>query len=285
MSDLDVEGSIAVQIAGFSDLDRREGIEPQPLTDALYERQRTRHRHFLTNDPAGCWVAVDDDRVVGSAIALRRGDLWGLSLLVVDPGTQSAGLGRRLLDASLTYAEPGDRAIILSSQDPRAMRLYATSGFDLHPQVQALGDPDRGALPALRRAVREGSVADAAWADAVDLAVRGAPRGPDHLRMAADLTMFVVDDVAGRGYAYVRGDGIVVAVSATDDDTARTLLWRGLAHAADTEVPADLEFVNAYQQWAISIAYLARLKVTPTGPLMWRGGTPPHPYLPSGAYL
>lgn len=285
MTGADVRGASAVQIAAFEALDRSEGIEPRPLTDAVWARLERRHQHFLTHDPAGSWVATDDDRVLGCALALRRENLWGLSLLVVDPEVQSSGIGRSLLDASLTYAEGCDRAIILSSQDPRAMRAYATSGFELYPQVDARGEPDRSALPALNGRVRVGSLADLDLADDIDRAVRGAPRGPDHVRMASDMPIFVVDDVDGRGYGYLRTDGEVFALAATDDDTATALLWRCLAHATELNVAATVEHLNSGQQWAIRTSYQARLRVTPGGPVFWRGITPPAAFLPSGAYL
>ena len=285
MTGADVRGASTVQIAAFEALDRSEGIDPRPLTDAVWARLASRHQHFLTHDPAGSWVATVDEQVVGYALALKRENLWGLSLLVVDPEVQSGGIGRRLLDASLTYAEGCDRAIILSSQDPRAMRAYATSGFALYPQVEARGEPDRAALPALNGRVRDGSLADVELADDVDRTVRGAPRGPDQIRMATDMPMFVVDDVDGRGYGYLRTDGEVFALAATDDETATALLWRCLAHSTELGVAATVSHLNSEQQWAITASYRARLKVTPAGPVFWRGITPPAAFLACGAYL
>lgn len=285
MTDADVEGAGNAQVAAFMDLDRRAGIEPKPVTDAVWQRIHARIRHFVSHDPAGSWVAVDGQQVIGCALALKRESLWGLSLLVVDPSVQSAGTGRKVLDASLTYAEGCDRAIILSSTDPRAIRSYATSGFTLYPQVAGAGEPDRTSLPALHGRVRDGSVADAEFADDIDRAVRGAPRGPDQIRLATDLTMFVVDDASGRGYAYVRSDGEVIALAASDDATASDLLWRCFAHVVEIEKPVSIIDMNAEQQWAIAASFAARLKVTPAGPVFWRGTTPPPAYLPSGAYL
>jgi GNAT superfamily N-acetyltransferase len=281
----DVRGAAQVQVASFGDLDRREGVDPRPITDQMWERFYARQEHFLRHDPDGSWVADDGDRIVGVALALKRDRLWGLSLLVVDPTVQSAGSGRRLLDAALTYAEGCDRAVILSSKDPRAMRAYASSGFDLHPQVAGTGAPDLAMIPATRGRVRDGSINDAEWADGVDLAVRGAKRGPDQQALATDMAMFVVDDVDGAGYAYVRHHGEVAVVAATDEDTATVLLWRGLAHTVDLGEPATVPHLNAGQQWAIRTAYQARLSVTPAGPVFYRGMAPPPAYLPSGAYL
>jgi GNAT superfamily N-acetyltransferase len=285
MTAADVEAAARIQLAAFAALDHKDGVEPRPVTPEVAARQHTRHLHFLTHDPGGSWVATDGGDVIGSALALRREGLWGLSLIVVDPEQQSSGVGRRLLDAALTYAEGCDLAIILASHDPRAMRSYATSGFDLYPQVGGSGEPDRKALPAFRSRVRDGSIADVGFADGIDRVVRGAARGPDQVRLATDMAMFIADDVDGRGYAYVRNDGIVFALAATDDATATALLWRCLAHTVDLGVAASVDHMNAEQQWAIRASYKARLKVTPAGPVFWRGRTPPLAYLPSGAYL
>lgn len=285
MAEADIAAATLAQIAAFEALDLSSGVTPRTVTDAVLARMHGRYRHFLDHDPAGAWVATEDDRVVGAALGLKRELLWGLSLMCVDPSVQSSGIGRRLMDATLTYAEGCSQLVILSTHDPRAMRLYATSDFAVHPQVEGMGEPDRSVLPAAHRPVRAGSLADVEFADAVDRVVRGAPHGPDQVRMATDLQMFVVDDVEGRGYAYLREDGVLYNLAATDDDTARALLWHCLATVSDLGRSADVYHLNAEQQWAIEICYRARLRVTPGGAAFWRGGSPPRAYLPSGAYL
>jgi predicted N-acetyltransferase YhbS len=279
----DIDAARAVQTRSFEAYDRAHGKEVPAPTEESMSRQRTRFQHFLTHDPSGSWVATLDDAVVGVALALRRDGLWGLSLLAVDPELQSRGAGRRLLEASLEYATTATTAIILSSEDPRAMRAYATSGFDLHPQVEASGAVDRSLLPRVDGRVRSGGGSWAEWADAIDRQVRGAARGPDHALICATAEMFVIDDVDGRGYAYVRNDGRIVTVAATDDDTAAALLWQCLAtdHAGDRSV----SHINGAQQWAIRVALSARLRLKPSGPVFWRGRLPPTAYLPDGAYL
>jgi GNAT superfamily N-acetyltransferase len=285
MTDADVREASRVQVAAFSAQDASRGVAPREITDAVWERIADRHRHFLTHAADGSWVATTDEQIVGCALALKREGLWGLSLLVVDPDVQSSGIGRQLLDASLTYAEGCERAVILSTSDPRAMRAYATSGFELFPQVSGHGAPAPASLPALGGRVRDGSDADAELADDIDRAVRRAARGPDHPLMASAMPMFVVDDVDGRGYAYFRSDGEIFTLAATDDETAEMLLWTCLAKAVDLDVPVTVEHMNAQQQWAIRTSYRARLKVAPSGPVFWRNAAPPRSFLPSGAYL
>ncbi|HWC34300.1 MAG TPA: GNAT family N-acetyltransferase [Mycobacteriales bacterium] len=285
MTEADVEETVRIQIDAFSDLGRREGQQPEPVLDYQRNRAKLRHHHFVTHDPGGSFVATIDGQLVGCALALRRGTLWGLSLLVVDPARQSAGAGRKLLDAALAYADGCDRAVILSSTDPRAIRAYATSGFELFPQVAASGKPSLDARPPRNHAVRSGAVGDTTFLDAIDRAVRGAGRGPDHeLIGGIGATCFVVDDGPGRGYAYVR-DGDVYLLAATDDATATALLWHCFEFAADSNLKVSVEHMTGEQQWAIDACFAARLKVVPGGPVFWRGATPPRAYLPSGAFL
>lgn len=285
MTTADVDTTLRIQIDAFTELDRGLGEDPSPVTDVHRERGRRRHEHFVTHDPDGAFVATVDDRIIGCALALRRDDLWGLSLLAVDPASQSGGAGRKLLDASLSYAEGCERAVILSSPDPRAIRAYGTSGFDLYPQVRASGTPDLARRPRQRRKVRAGAPTDTEFANAVDRSVRGAARGDDHAVVAAvGATMIVVDDADGRGYACLR-DGDVYLLAATDDSTAGALIWHCFEVAKDNDQTITVEHITGEQQWAIDACFAARLRIAPSGPVFWRGATPPRAYLPSGAFL
>jgi hypothetical protein len=222
--------------------------------------------------------------VLGVALALRRDRLWGLSLLAVDPAAQSRSLGRRLLDAALSYADADGPAVILSSRDPRAMHRYASAGFALHPQVRATGPVTTARLRTPELPVREATPADFRLADEVDRAVRGAPRGPDHELLASQGAMFVVDSDGRRGYAHLQS-GRIRTIAASDDTTASALLWRALAHACDLGTDATVEHVTGNQQWAVRAMVEVGLSIAPSGPAFWRGRTPPAAYLPSGPYL
>jgi hypothetical protein len=151
--------------------------------------------------------------------------------------------------------------------------------------VSGTGEPDVAAIPASSPRIREATPADTGTFDDIDRVVRGAPHGPDHELLGTLMQSFIVDDVDGRGYVWVRNDGEIVMVAGTDEDTATALLWRGLAHCRELGRPARVDHLCAEQQWAIRVAYDARLKVVPDGPVFWRGRTPPPAYLPSGAYL
>src|SRR3954447_4543718 len=277
----DGEAARVVQSLAFAGPD--DPTDPSTFPPEVTARQHQRYGLFLSHDAPGSWVAERSDGVVGIALALRRDDLWGLSLLAVRPDCQAKGIGQQLVEASLTYAADAERSVILSTSDPKAMACYARAGFALHPQVAARG-PVRGPAPVSDR-VRDGGPADVDFADDVDRAVRGARRGPDQLLLAETWSMFVVDDDDGRGYAYMRDNGEVEVVAATDDATAAALLWRCLAYAVDEGVDASVEHANAGQQWAVQVMIEAGLPLRPSGPVFWRGATPPAAYLPSGPWL
>ena len=89
----------------FAELIARLHLPERPRR-AAGQRPPWRLHHLVEHDSDGAVVAVDPDRdaIVGAAMALRRGSLWGLSLLVIDPRHQGKGLGRRLLGRALEYA-------------------------------------------------------------------------------------------------------------------------------------------------------------------------------------
>jgi GNAT superfamily N-acetyltransferase len=251
--------------------------------DVRARRGQYRIEHLRRTDPEGAWVAADDDGdVAGVGLALLREGLWGLSLLAVRPDVQARGIGRRLLDATLTYAAGARGAIILSSTDPRAMRRYALAGFELRPCVAFAGIVDRAAIPGGLRS-REGSaVGDRELCDAVSRHVRGAAHGPDlEAFEGAGGTLLVHDD---GGWAAVR-DGSLTLLAARDEAIATDLLWSALA-AGDRGATVHVDFIAAGHDWAIQACLAAGLALSPDGPLFVRGDVGPFaPYLPSGAYL
>lgn len=231
--------------------------------------------YLLRTDPQGAWVAEHEGRVVGLAQALVRDGLWVLSLFAVLPDVQRAGLGRRLLDASLACGD-GLPGMILCSRDPVAMRRYTLAGFDLNPAVVVWGRPS---VPGAQPGVRTGGPGDLPLVNEIASKVRGAGYGGDigaFLAEGAELLLF-----EDRGYAITRG-GLVMPLGATDEEAATALLRTGWSRAVERE--AEAGWITGHQQWAIRAALEAGLEIIPLGPVMTRGMPMPVPYLPSGAY-
>jgi GNAT superfamily N-acetyltransferase len=243
-------------------------------------RVLARIAHLVETDPGGAWVAEAGGDVVGLSLALVREGVWGLSLFAVVPDLQGQGIGKGLLDAALTHGDGGRGGIILSSEDPKAMRRYARAGFELRPTVAAAGIVDRTALPA-GLPVREGRESDLELAAAIDREVRGAAHGPDLPVMLRFFRMHVYED---RGYVIER-EGRPALLAARDEEAARALLWTAFAQSPRGGT-VGVDFIAAGHDWAVDVALTAGLALSIDGALFVRGQLGPlAPYLPSGAYL
>ena len=130
-------------VADFSAAAFGNRLDDEPARRRWIERLA----HAIRTDPDGAFVAEREGRPLGVAEAIARERLWVLSMLAVDPGTQSAGAGRALLERAVGYGAGCDAGLICSSSDARALRLYGRAGFSLHPTFAARGQLDRGKLP------------------------------------------------------------------------------------------------------------------------------------------
>lgn len=267
-----------LNVLTFEALDISQGETPPPRPNPT--QAHVRYRHIVTTDPEGSWVAEDGGAIVGVALAHRREDVWGLSLLLVRPDLQSSGIGGTLLRHAHDYAKGARGRIIMASSDPRALRSYFRLGLDCHPYVAAVGRPKPAPAPA---GIRLGDADDIPLTEIVDRHVRGAARGSDiGALLEMRQTLLVAPE---RGYAVVNDQGSVRIVSALDEQAAADLLRAGLARA-DGEI--RLEVLAANQQWAIAVAVEAGLELrTNSGGALFTGGDlgPMTPYLPSGAFL
>jgi GNAT superfamily N-acetyltransferase len=275
----DDRATVELMFTAFGDLDRRLGRQVHPTPPV--EPGMARVRHLATTDPEGAWAAEEDGELVGAAQSIVREGIWGLSLLVVHPRMQGSGVGRELMDRALRTLDGARGGIILSSEDPRALRLYFRSGFALRPVLDARGAP-------LRRPPAPDAVRPARWpedADIVDAAgrhVRGAGHGTDVPAMLEGGNEVLVHERGGVG---VHRAGEVKALAAHDDETAADLL-RAALNGTPPGGSASVEFISAGHDWAVGVVLDAGMELLGGGAIMVRGelGTMA-PYIPSGAYL
>ncbi len=270
MTDADVSQAALVSAAAFG-------------VDISERRQRDsweqRMRHPLITDPAGAFVTEAAGVVIGVSQTILRDGVWILSLLAVSPSVSRGGDGRALVDAALSYGSRTQDGLIVSSNDPRAMRLYASSGFRLQPTFRAAGPVDGSRIP--ERDPRITVVgADGLEALApISRAVRGAAHTPDFgVVLARGATIFALED---RGWvAALPGRG-VWALAALDDRAATALLWCALDHLRD-EPEVVVGFLTADQRWALDVLLEARIPFCAYGALAVRGNPGPlRPYIPS----
>jgi GNAT superfamily N-acetyltransferase len=249
---------------------------------AARRRWHGRVAHAATTDPGGAFVAELDGALVGVAEAIRRERLWCLSLFTVLPEAQGSGAGRALLERALGYAADADTRLIVSSSDPRALRLYGLAGFSLRPTMRASGAVDRRRLPRADRAVRELGPQDLEALEPISRDVRGGPHTPE-LRYALGRggRLFAIP---GRGFAAVAPEIGVWLLAARDEAAAAALLWVALAHV-DDGVRVRVGWLTAEQGWAVDVALRAGLELTPYGALCVSGRAGAlAPFIPSAPF-
>lgn len=255
--------------------------EPSRRSDRHREVWLERTRHFVAHDAEGCWVAEDETGLVGMATSFRREVVWCLATYAVLPGRQGQGIGQQLLAAAMHHGRSCTRAMLSSSSDGKAVRIYHRAGFALHPQMHLSGTVDRTALPVVEK-VREGSAGDVDLMDSLDRATRGAGHGVDHELMLRTWRLLVSDSSTGRGYAYLNERGHLALLAADSRRTATRLLWAALADGAAEPVVHHLTGAN---QWALDVGFAAGLRLGQEGYLGLRGMKPPAPYVHNGALL
>ena len=124
-------------------------------------------------------VAEQDGKIIGSNFLDERGPIAGLGPITVDPASQNATAGRRLMEAVLERAS-GRRAagvrLLQSAFHNRSLCLYTKLGFDSRETISKMnGAPLRLSLPGHN--VRPATAADLAACNALCLRVHGHHRG------------------------------------------------------------------------------------------------------------
>jgi GNAT superfamily N-acetyltransferase len=273
MGPADIQGAASVAAAAF---------DVELLERNAQRRWVERLGHPLATDPHGAFVAERDGRIIGVAEAIRRERLWCLSLLAVRPGVQSAGMGRALLERTMAYNAGTDAGLIVSSNDHRALRLYARAGFSLRPTFEAVGVIDRRALPRPDPGVCERGTGELEALESISRDIRGAPHTPElELAMRSGARLLRLGD---RGFALAQPGMGVWLLAARDEQAAIALLWSTLELVGDSE-RIGVRWITSGQDWAIDVVVRAGLKLSATGALCVSGRPGPlHPFIPSGAF-
>ncbi len=271
---------------GFLAMRARFGLPVTGNSIRDERRRQDRTHHFLRTDPGGSWVAEEGDTVIGMSQSFVREDYWTLSQLGTVPGRQGRGVGRELLRLALSHGDPRSPGTIQCSRDPKAMALYTSAGFVLHPVVAAWGVMRPGAVarPAQVRRLEPEEVAalELDTVTAIDREVRGSSRTVDVVSMLAQPGNRLLLH-ADRGYAVAR-DERIVTLGARDEESASLVLRTMLAEAPPGET-IEINWLTSAQQWAIRVVVEAGIELQPYGPVMVRGmDGPPSPYIPSGGY-
>ncbi|HWD53725.1 MAG TPA: GNAT family N-acetyltransferase [Acidimicrobiales bacterium] len=286
MTEVDVTAAVAAFDSGFIAMLARHSLPVTGNTIADERRRRDRTRHFLETDPDGSWVAEDEGIVVGMSQSFVREDYWTLSQLGMLPGRQGRGLGRELLRLALTHGDPHSPGTIQCSRDPKAMALYSSFGFVLHPVVAAWGAMRPGSVERPAEVVRyepdQVTERELEVVAAIERKVRGSARTVDLVPMLSQPGNRLLLH-ADQGYA-VATDDRIVTLGARHEESATLVLKTMLAEAPPGET-IEINWLTSAQQWAIRVVVDAGIELQPYGPVMVRGmDGPPYPYIPSGGY-
>lgn len=248
-------------------------------TDAARRAWEQRLMHSLRHDPDGSFVSVSGGIVTGSAQAVIREGIWILSLMAVSPTLGQGGEGRALMQSALDYDRGCTGGLIVASSDPRALRLYASSGYTLEATFKATGTVDPALLPAPHPAISAVASGDLGTLGPISRAARGAAHTPD-----LDVALYrgsSVSRLEDRGFVVTTPGRGIWALAALDEEAATALLWHGLAEGQD-EPSIDIGWISGRQQWAIDVLLAARLSIENYGAICTRGAVGPlHPYIPS----
>jgi ribosomal protein S18 acetylase RimI-like enzyme len=286
MTEDDVPGAVEAFDNGFLAMQARYGLPVTARSLQDERRRQNRTRHFLGTDPGGSWVADDDGVVVGMSQSFVREGYWVLSQLGTVPGRQGRGLGRELLRLALSHGDTNSPGTIQCSRDPKAMALYSSFGFELHPVVSAWGALRPGTVSRPADVARfEGdqvTEAELEIVSAIDRSVRGSVRTIDVQAMLAEegnRLLLHGDQAYG-----VAKDERLVTLGARNEESATLVLRAMLADAPEGET-IEVLWLTSVQQWAIRELTRAGIELQPYGPVMVRGmAAPPSPYIPSGGY-
>ncbi|HWF14554.1 MAG TPA: GNAT family N-acetyltransferase [Acidimicrobiales bacterium] len=286
MTEADVPAAVAAFDQGFIAMLARHSLPVTGNSIQDERRRQDRTRHFLATDPDGSWVVEDAGVVVGMSQSFVREDYWTLSQLGTLPGRQGRGLGRELLRLALTHGDPHSPGTIQCSRDPKAMALYTSFGFVLHPVVAAWGAIRPGAVARPADVVRyepdQVTERQLELVTAIDRKVRGSARTVDLLSMLSPPGNRLLLH-ADQGYA-VANDDRIVTLGARQEESATLVLETMLAEAPAGET-IEINWLTSAQQWAIRVVVDAGIELQPYGPVMVRGmDGPPFPYIPSGGY-
>lgn len=91
------------------------------------------HR-FLALEPAGCFLAEDEGRPLGSATAFLFDSVAWIAMVLVDKDFRGRGIGKALMKQALEFADQHARGVRLDAT-PLGRPLYETLGFALQFRV------------------------------------------------------------------------------------------------------------------------------------------------------
>lgn len=207
-------------------------------------------------------VALEDDRVVATALATPFGPVGMVNMIIVDETMRGRGLGREIMQQAMALAQPQEWRLVATQA---GLPLYLKLGFVECGLVHQHQGHVAG-LPTVK-GVRWAEASDLPAIVAMDRDTNGADRATLLTALAKRGRIALID---GKGFAVLRDFGrghVVGPVVAQDDATARDLLGFVLAGRGGEFMRVDTTDETDIAGWLQDIG-LARVD---TGIAMRRG--------------
>ncbi|MGH1354321.1 MAG: GNAT family N-acetyltransferase [Thalassovita sp.] len=188
-------------------------------------------------------VAIENDQVVGTALASLFGDVATLNMIIVDEALRGRKLGRKLMNAVIQIAGTCEMRLIATAD---GLPLYEKLGFKAIGEIQQFQGDAQAVAPEIPVEIGE---CDLDRLIEMDHAASGLERGDLLARIASVGTVFHCES----GFAILRAFGrgqVLGPIVAADDRSARSLLAAAASHAMggflriDTPSPELGEFVK-----------------------------------------
>jgi GNAT superfamily N-acetyltransferase len=215
--------------------------------------------------PSGSFVALDGDRVVGTAIGIDYGGCGWIAMMLVEPGYRGRGLGARLLETALG-AIPAHLPARLDAT-PLGRPLYERYGFVLETALTRFVRPATAPAAVAGDLMIRLAAADLSNVAATDAAIFGGsrPRLLERIHAEAPEYAWRVSDAAHAEYCLGRYgrlfDQIGPIVAATPHTATE------LASAALAEASGKAVVVDAYNAYGDFTAWLQSAGFEPQRPL------------------
>ena len=264
----DLERADALVVGSINDLTARHGFgaiaSPHPPHFQMFS---------LRDDPAGLWVAEDNNDIVGFAWSWVCGDLWFLAQLFVSPDRQGAGIGDELIRRTAAHAQAAGatrRALITFSFNTVSQGLYIRHGllpgFPIY-MMSVARDRLMGRLQGDQPVCVPLEQTDAqmrALAE-IDIAALGVSREKHHRFLMSDSATRGVtlhDGDRCLGYAYVSASGHIGPLAVTKPESLGPAFRAALNLALEGGSPQVSAFIPGTADACLQIATESRMRIT-----------------------
>ena len=253
-------------VGSINDLTERHGFGPMASV-----RSASFQLFSLKDDPRGLWIAENDGEIVGSAFSWACGELWFLAELFIAPRMQGSGIGRDLLQRTLSHADQTgakSKALTTFTFNTVSQGLYIRHGmFPRLPIYMVNGDRSNFSgtnfeAPLEYKMIR---AADIALLADLDRNVLGVSREKHHTYLLTDPTVkgfLFYEGGDCTGYAYVSSTGHVGPVAVRRRDVMARALDTALRIAAEGHSTQVSAFLPGNCEAALSIAARHRMRIT-----------------------